>query len=575
MTAPRLLTTLLVSGLLLTGCVSMPDRGKVTNVDDTSAVRAGNPADINPAPPQAGESATDIVVHFLDAMAASPIDTSVARQFLTADAAASWDPEREIIAYAEKSVPFGSSPLSVRLVDAVHLDSRGVWQGELPREERTLRFPVTTEDGEWRISSAPNALVVSKSWFEQRFQRMELYFFDPTGRVLIPEQVFLPRGDQQLTALVRGLLQGPPEGLAGVERSFVPAEASAGLSVPVSGNGVATIPLEGESARLTPEATPLLLAQLAWTLRQVPGLRAFRVSLNGDELTVPGKGGRFGLELGAEYDPTGLQSSTQPFGLRDGLLATGPVEDMRPVDGPFGTQPYGLRSIAVSPVGTRVAGVSGDGRALLVGSLHDTGTGLRRPMSRAADLLTPSWDLSGRLWLLDRRPGGALVSVAIGRRAPQVVVVPGVTGERVRAFQVSRDGSRFVAVVERRGGDVLLVSRIAISAKGALSCTPARVIPWPTGTPVRVRDLGWRSPTSVRVLSALTEELSEVTTVSLDGSPGGEPSVAVPGRLQWLVGSPAENETLYVTSARGILAPPDRQRLRPRGLLLSSLTYAG
>ena len=37
-----------------------------------------------PTPPQRGESATEIVTHFLDAMTANPIQTSVATQFLAA-----------------------------------------------------------------------------------------------------------------------------------------------------------------------------------------------------------------------------------------------------------------------------------------------------------------------------------------------------------------------------------------------------------------------------------------------------------------------------------------------------------
>ena len=52
------------------------------------------------------------------------------------------------------------------------------------------------ENGEWRIAEAPDALIVPETWFEQRFRQVSLYFFDPSAQILVPEPVFVPRGDQ-------------------------------------------------------------------------------------------------------------------------------------------------------------------------------------------------------------------------------------------------------------------------------------------------------------------------------------------------------------------------------------------
>ena len=102
------------------------------------------------------------------------------------------------------------------------------------------------ENGEYRIAGAPNALIVPETWFEQRFREVSLYFFDPTATILVPEPVFVPRGDQLTTALVKGLLRGPGPDLDRVARSFIPPGLDYGCPVTVSDAGVAEISLKGD-----------------------------------------------------------------------------------------------------------------------------------------------------------------------------------------------------------------------------------------------------------------------------------------------------------------------------------------
>ena len=99
--------------------------------------------------------------------------------------------------------------MSVTLTGADQLDARGAWRGRLPHSDQVVEFPMTMENGEYRIAQAPNALIVPESWFEQRFREVSLYFFDPTAQILVPEPVFVPRGEQLPTTLIEGLLRGP------------------------------------------------------------------------------------------------------------------------------------------------------------------------------------------------------------------------------------------------------------------------------------------------------------------------------------------------------------------------------
>jgi hypothetical protein len=577
MTRPaRLLVAALIAAATLTSCVSMPVDGPLVEVGEAGANRTADPADIIVQPPAAGESPTDIVVHFLDAMTASPISTSVASEYLTAAAAADWKPEHEIITYADKTRPFGTGPLQVSLIDANHLDSRGSWRGALPEKRSTLRFPMALEDGEWRIARAPNALIVPDPWFEPRFQQVSLYYFDFTGSVVVPEPVFLPRGDQLPTLLTSNLLLGPPRGLEQVYRTFFPPGMTAGMSVPVTRSGVANIELQGDDSLLTPQTTGLMLAQLTWTLRQVPDIEALRVSIGGDVVDVPGEAEVLPVTAGAEYDPTGALSSGDLFALREGLLVRGQIDALQAVDGPMGREEQGARAVAVTPDGVRVAGVTGSGR-VLVSRVTSDGQRVRQVLSGGNDLLTPGWDLTGRLWVVDRTRSGALVSVVRAGRA-QPITVPGLTGQRVRTFIVSRDGTRLVAVLIGRGGDSVVVSRIGTDGSGALVATRVRPILSTGESPVRITDLGWKTPTSLMLLSRLTGGLSQVSVLSLDGSPnlGQPPPSTLRGRMRSLVSSPVESQATYAVSRSGVVdlatAPITE---RPEGVALGTLTYPG
>src|SRR3546814_13532217 len=78
----------------------------------------------------------------------------------------------------------------------------------LSEQASTVRFTMTTEGGEWRIGDLPDATIVSDEFVASRYQQVSLYFFDPTGEILVPEPAFVPRGGQLASALVRGLQIG-------------------------------------------------------------------------------------------------------------------------------------------------------------------------------------------------------------------------------------------------------------------------------------------------------------------------------------------------------------------------------
>jgi hypothetical protein len=572
-----LLTGLVAVALLASGCVGIPDDGPV--VEAETDVRRGEELGYfnDPPGPTTGEAATDIVKHFLDAQAAIPLQTNTAKEFLTTEESATWRPQRRIITYDSASFPEGSNQVTVEVDGAYVLDSRGSWRGGLAEDESELTFTMTRVDGEWRISDAPDALVVPSTWFDQAYRRVSLYFMDPTARILVPEPVYVPRGDSLASALVEGLLAGPVVGAPGVERSFLPLGLEVDLSVTVTEEGIAEVPLLGGETMPSEEEAALLVAQLARTLAQDSTLEGFRVTIDDEPLVLADGTTTFPMDQDEALDPAGSRATSLLFGLRDGRLVSGPPEALEAVAGPMGAEELGIRSVGVTLDGTRVAGVTEGGDAVLVTEVRTPDVDLVEVVSGGTDLAPPVWDDAERLWVLDRTGAGAEISVVVDDRR-RTVAVEGISGRPVSHVLVSRDGSRMVAVIDRAGRDQVVVSRLRYDARGrALGGTPARPIGWDDQGPLSVVDIGWASPTSVVVAHRIGRDLFQVRTLTVDGAPAGLTGVAVTVRQRprELVTSPRTTDPLFVASKAGLTELVSGLRLADVDEDTAFLTYAG
>jgi lipoprotein LpqB-like beta-propeller protein/sporulation and spore germination protein len=566
---------------LLSGCMSMPEDGPVVETQSDGGVAADQGNYIDPRGPTPGATRADIVRGFLFAMTATPSQTNTAREFLSEDAAVAWRPEDATITYAgNPRVVEAGTGVNLTLTDPNHLDAQRAWQGPLPRSERRFELPMAFEDGEWRIDEAPNALIVPETWFATRYQQVSLYFFDPTANILAPEPVFVPRGKQLASALTQALLLGPGAGLEKVVQTFIPDGLKVNLSVPISDDGIANIALKGDAGNLSPDTIELMMVQLAWTLRQDRTIEAITLSINGKTQPLPGGVSTYSVSNGAEYDPAGFQASPLLYGLRGGLLASGASATLEPVSGPMGADPLGLRSVGISLQAAKAAGVTVDGTSVLQAPVSGTEEGrVQTVFSGGSDLLPPAWDAGSRMWLVDRTSEGAVVSW-VRDGVAHTVDVPEVSGQRVRSFVVSRDGTRFVAVVRGPAGDELLVSRIAHNHGGrVLWATPARQLAGEPASDLPMRDIAWRSPSVLAILSPFpgTTDLVQLRVASVDGSPAPVgSSTTVSAHLQSLAGSPAEDEPLLGIGKHWMinLSGSDRTPIPiPDGT--GSITYVG
>jgi hypothetical protein len=538
---------LLGACLVATGCgVTMPDSGGVHVTTATASNRDDGSVSIKPRRPGKGDTPDQIVKGFLDAMRATPaVTTTVAREFLTTEASDDWHPTGMVI-YSSVLTPRGNNEVEATLTNADRLDSRGAWLGRVSEDDSTVKFTMALEDGEWRIAQPPDYLMVPQTWFAQRFQQVSLYFFDPSATLLVPEPVFVPRGTQFASTLVNGLLQGPADELAGTEHTFVP-DGLTSVSVPVSDSGVAQVDLTSDSGDATmssPEQAERLVSQLAWTLQQDPSIARFSVSIDGRPVQLPGES-EFSVEHGHEYAPFVAGSSTQLFGVADGHMVGGSPQNLAAVSGPFGQGVVDLRTVAPDLRAHQVAGVSSDGTALWLASTKDSGEDATQ-LTSGVDLLRPAWDFNDRVWEVDRNGGHAVVTYLRNHRMRELVV-SGISGEDVKDFLVSRDGSRLIAVVRQdKDNDAIVVSRIQTTGDGqVVGALAADYVSNPDSEEGQVRDIAWLSPTSIVVLRPVSRSLFQVRTASVDGADIEVPPFPIDDHVVSLAGTPDPKERSY------------------------------
>ena len=557
----------LVLGLalaLLAACSQIPSEGPVRATGTSAPSPSAAPFDFNPPGPRRGAGPAEIVAGWLTALEATPVSTRAAKQFLTTRAADSWRPERRTLLYQGRDVSADPvrdtstrTSVALRLTSTYALDAGGRWDGPARDVEANgLRLGLVRERGEWRLSSVPDAMVVPLGYFQDHYARYALHFFDPSGRLLVPEPVYLPRGAQGATLLVDHLLEGPRQPDRGVERTYFPRRTRLAVSVPIRSDGVAEVPLTDEVLELEGADLTRALAQLVWTLRQVPDITAVRVTAGGQLLRVPGAGPVLDVDSAASFSPFVSYAEDALFSLRDDE-----VQEVRPFAQPERTP---LVRLPAAVPGSRL-GVSLQATlAALAGPddlvrTYPAGSGVDSPAGSGAAATTapslrPLWDWSRRVWLVDPAGGRGAVRVSFEGRLTTLPLA-GLPAGRLTAAALSRDGTRLVVALAPRGavGARLFLTRVLRGSDD--SGTPVRLsraLPIATQTPLqRVLDLAWRDGTQVAVLTRASRTTSLVDVVSVDGqSESGalsEPADVLFARAVSLTSSPG-TRTLLVTT---------------------------
>ncbi len=529
-TRRALLTALAPLLAALAGCAQIPTSGPI---EEGEPVRLEDPVPdvrVVAGPPQQGDSRLEIVRGFFEAMASYAPDYETARLFLAPGVRDAWRPQAGVTVYD------GSAGLPV-----VHTDGQGVlvsaplvarigrsgaYERAVPGSSMRLQLSFTRAAGEWRIDEPPQGLVMSAYDVDREFVGYNRYFFDPSFEVVVPDRVYLPINANTATLLVQSLLDGPTRWAPAVRSAFPAGTRLQVASAPVV-DGVVQVPLSADGARSTRAQREAMSAQLAWTLRQVPGVTAVRAIIDGVPLVrSDDDSGVLTVDSWQRYDAELFVGGAQSYAVERGRVATLTRGVLRPVEGPFGDRGSSLRSVGAGLGGDApLAAVSSDGTK---GWLADAEPQARaRVVLSGSDLAAPSWDRTGLVWFVDRgapRPlrvfdagnpdGGGRERI---RRQP--IRAPALAGEDVRALRVSRDGVRVAVVVSEGGSEHLLLGAVLRDAppegRRPLQLIGLRTVPLPFTS---IRDVAWANRDQVAVLArARGEELPQVFLVEVGG----------------------------------------------------------
>src|SRR6185312_11653103 len=232
----------------LSGCVGIPSSGPVNPGINISAGGVDDGAVLIPEGPAPGAKPAQILQGFIAAFAGSQNNYAVAREFLGGDFKTEWDPRSSVLVRTggTRTDSIGTNQMSYTITTVADVDSSGSYTRSPQSESQVLTYQFAKEKGQWRITEAPQGIVLPESTFGSVFSEQTLYFLDPTGQRLVPDRRWFPTGAQPVR-IVSALLSGPPAALRGAVYSAFPdgTKLSSPL-VPVQ-DGIAAIDLSPEA----------------------------------------------------------------------------------------------------------------------------------------------------------------------------------------------------------------------------------------------------------------------------------------------------------------------------------------
>ncbi|HAN71524.1 MAG TPA: hypothetical protein DCQ36_08035, partial [Actinobacteria bacterium] len=544
----QLVSALLVTAALLAGCGSL-SASFTAQVPTSGPIEQGEQVGVDPEDqfirviarePRPGMTADEIVTGFLDASASFDGNHAVARTYLTPEASRTWDTNAGVTVY--EGLPTLASmgtAVSFRALHAGSIASSGRYSVASPGSEVRTSFFLERVEGEWRISRVPEGLLLSQADVDRAFRSFNVYYFNPTFTMLVPDPRMVPViGPGLATTLVRRLITGPTQWLQPAVRTGIPPGVDLNIdAVPIEA-GVARVDLTANALDADDQTRRALSQQLVWTLRQLPDVQAVEITAAGQLFSVPGVATPQPRDSWPAVDPNLMPVGSRGYATRpEGVVALDP-QGVESVPGGAGLGEVVLIDIAVAPDSLSLAGIDTEGLVWRA-RLADDATMIRLRDEGVATSL--AFDGSSSVWVVDETEG--LLSVTAGGTS-RAVKVDGLTGRaELRSVIPSRDGTRAALIVRRGPRTELLLARVirsSVSASGISLEAPVRV----ESRLAEVVDVAWSSADTLSVLGSESAGSLQVFDVDLargsitpNGAPEAPVSVGAAPGLPTLVGA--------------------------------------
>lgn len=548
------------AGVVLAGCGLSADRTVRPGLSIDGPTDGG--VAVRPPGPVEGASPEQIISGFLRAGATSGPELAVARSFLTEQAQTAWRPDQQTVVYGSTAPTISRADQQtyrVRLRDLVaRIDGDARYATAPPGEALTLEFGLAEVGGQWRISSVPQDFGRAlHTVLVGRMYRSYLVHYPVIGwNSLVADLRWIPQ-DQQSTRLARAQLGPVPRYLAGAAHTDQGARLSVD-AVPIIG-GSAQVDLRAAGLSQDVTVRTNLAAQFVATLMQLPGVTDIEMSVEGQVIQLPDveppltSPEQLGFVVRTlPRDATALVlTGGRAVPVPAGRLLRVTADDLSSASTPFPSIGGTWRHLALSADAKEVTGI--DPSATEVTRWREDGSRADLPFF-ADRLVRPRYDGGGVLWVGGRGSGAtaatrvfainATVDPSDPRSRPAPIPISWLTGRRVRALDISPDGSRIAVVSTASDGtrvDVAGITRQANGLPTGTSREPLRIaarltdvvdVVWTTAQQIAV--IGRRESTEARG-AFLCDVGGEIT--ALPKVPSAESVTSTSGPRELIVGS--------------------------------------
>jgi hypothetical protein len=548
------------------GCATVPTSGTVQQVGagQNGASQEQDYSQPIPVGPGPGWTPTQIVNGFLAASASFAGDHEVAREYLDTTALHRWQPGWAVTVVGSNPTITPIKPLPRPVSNQSELLARVKVTG-LPvatitgsgqyqvyagsSSSKSYLFSLQRINGQWRIDGLPTSqLLLTEADFQHVYQPRDLYFLAQSGNTLVPDPVFVPQqatNTELATGLVRALLQDPTGWLSGAAVTGFPRHSQPIGQVRINGTN-ATVDLGGQKGKAVNVGRPQLeqmAAQLVWTLATGPTpIQSVELELNNRPKQITGSQYQLPLMYHGWVPSQSAGSSLYFIGSNGTVQAlSGAAQPGTGQPGHVSTVPSAagvpqLSSIAISPSGRSLAGISAGGAAVYVTGLG-RGATLRKWRPPSGSCTSVSWDAAGNLWIT---AGGIVWMLPPGGGSAVPVSVDAPPGTEVTDFQVAPDGVRVVMIV--RGASTSQVQLGAINRSGASPAVLQSPVTIGAGTG-EPDALSWYGSDDIVVLAG-SPASAQLHEVPLNG---GQPTpIPTPGIPVSVTSTGSESATLDI-----------------------------
>lgn len=543
MRASKTLTCLTVAAVWATaGCASLPTNSA------PHVIRSFTPAETETqaAGPKKDQEPDLLLRDFYSASARPDSDYEAARAYLTEGASAAWDPSgQKLVVDSIGMTTLPGSSVGQRSY-AVHgavvgtVRQGGAYTPERGTYEATIDMEMV--DGQWRISSLPEGVVLERTELRNQYQPYNLYFFDEDDRELVTDRRWVHSRREMLASdLIGLLLEGPSERLRPALTSSLPSSAS------YTGEQEGAYTFAG-FAGVSEDERARFAAQVVWTLASAGVTGPYVLKADGQPL-IDGASDLETDDFIAASPLVETVGETTLYALSGGKVVRVEERSTQPVEGTLG-----------SATDVSAVDIAGDGQwAAIFGKPGDATEdvfrlgkfgGAEHEVMRAGTFTRPTFEPGAEaVWAVadGKRILRTVQSAATGSLTTGEVKVElpeGVDGN-ISVLRLSRTGTRVVMVIDGR----LYTGIVRRQASGERSIV--NVYEYAQELAGGIISAEWRPDGSLLVGTTSTTPVMRVEQDGSSMTAMSSGNISAP-----VVAVAASPSTLYVTDANALLQVP-------------------